>query len=185
MIRCQLQRFRLEKRSQQAHVGTDRGVHLADFWGQRQITWRLLKMKASLRMFTTLVALTTCSVCSSAKVFDLQHLPRNYQQLQNADSFSVECRNTRTGVIDRESVDVDLSIVRVEIPGSEPVVHRITQFSVGTREVEDRFGQRAMEYYLMLAEWGQLGGIGVGLMLPPDGRWGSHHEDDSWWTCAY
>jgi hypothetical protein len=142
-------------------------------------------MKTLIRTFATLAALTICSVGSSAKVFDLQHMPSgaNAIPLRNADSFSVECRNNRTGVIDRESVDVDSATVTVEIPGSEPLVHHITQFSISGREVQDRFGQLGMGFYVQRAEWGQIGASRFGLILSGD-RWISHHEDDTWWTCA-
>ena len=63
-------------------------------------------MKTLLRTFAVVAALAICHG-SNAKVFDLQHLPKNINQLRNADSFSVERRNNSTGVIDRESVDVD------------------------------------------------------------------------------
>jgi hypothetical protein len=106
-------------------------------------------------MSAAITALATCSIGSSAKVFDMQHVPRNIQ-LQNADSFSVECRNDRTGVIDRESVDVDAATVTVEIPGSAPVVHRISQFAVNGSQVQDRFGQIGMELHLEVANWGTL-----------------------------
>jgi hypothetical protein len=90
-------------------------------------------MKTLFRTFAALTALTICSVDSNAKVFDYRHMPKNINQLRNADSFSVECRNDRTGVIDRESVDVDSATVTVEIPGSEPIVHHITQFGISAR----------------------------------------------------
>jgi hypothetical protein len=140
-------------------------------------------MKTLLRTFAALIALSTCSAGSNAKVFDFQHLPKNINQLQNADSFSVECRNDRTGVIDRESVDVDAATVTVEIPGSGPIVHHITQFVVTGHKVQDRFGQPGLELYLAVADWGRIGASGVGLLLSGN-RWLSHHEDDTWWTCA-
>ena len=83
-------------------------------------------MKTLLRTFAVIAALAICQ--SNAKVFDLQHLPKNINQLRNADSFSVECRNNSTGVIDRESVDVNSATVTVDIPGSQPIVHHITTF---------------------------------------------------------
>jgi hypothetical protein len=141
-------------------------------------------MKTALSTFTVLMALATCSIGSSAKVFDLQHLPKNYQQLQNADSFSVECRNPRTGVIDRESVDVDAATVTVEVPGSAPVVHRITHFVVNGSQTEDRFGTPALELHLEMVNWGRIGDAYVGLMWS-GGRFVSRHEDNiEWWGCA-
>jgi hypothetical protein len=140
-------------------------------------------MKTSWRTFTVLMALVTCSIGSSAKVFDAQHLPKNPQQLQNADNFSVECRNERTGVIDRESVDVDAATVTVEIPGSAPVVHRIIRFAVGGGTTEDRFGQQAEEMHLVMANWGLIGDSGVGLWWSGE-RFASRHEDNSLWLCA-
>jgi hypothetical protein len=140
-------------------------------------------MKTVFRAFAALTTLTICSAGSNAKVFDFQHMPKNINQLRNADSFSVECRNNRTGVIDHESVDVDLATVTVEIPGSEPIVHHINRFSIGGHQVQDRFGQLGMEFYVQAAGWGQIGASGVGLLLSGD-RWISHHEDDTWWTCA-
>ena len=130
------------------------------------------------------LTLTLCSVGSNAKIFDIQHRPRNIIQLQNGDSFSVECRNENTGVIDRKSVDVDAATVTVEIPGSAPVVHRITQFAMGTRDVQDRFGQPGMEVYVAVADWGRIGGQGLGLIFGADDRWRSYHEDNTWWMCA-
>ena len=140
-------------------------------------------MTCLVRTFVALMSLTTLSVDLNAKVFDFQHVPKNLNQLRNADSFSVECRNNRTGVIDRETVDVDAATVTVEIPGGEPNVHHITAFSITDREIQDRFGQPGLELYLQVADWGQIGASGVGLLLSGD-RWLSHHEDDTWWTCA-
>ncbi len=141
-------------------------------------------MKTLLRTFAVIAALAICQ--SNAKVFDLQHLPKNINQLRNADSFSVECRNNSTGVIDRESVDVDSATVTVDIPGSQPIVHHITTFGINARQVQDRFGQLGYEYYLEIADWGQIGRSAVGLLLSGGygGLWLSHHEDDTWWTCA-
>jgi hypothetical protein len=127
--------------------------------------------------------LLLCSAGTNAKVFDYQHLPANLQRLENADSFSVECRNDQTGVIDRESVDVDAATVTVEIPGTEPVVHRISHFGIDARQVQDRFGQVGEDLYLDLVQWGRSGNTMIGMMIS-NGRWLSHHEDDSWWTCA-
>jgi hypothetical protein len=142
-----------------------------------------LKMKRFVCPAVVLMALTICSVGSKAKVFDYQHMPKNINQLRNADSFSLECRDNHTGVIDRESVDVDAGTVTVEIPDREPLVHNITWFSITGREIQDRFGQPGMELYLQAANWGQIGASGVGLLLSGD-RWYSHHEDNTWWTCA-
>ena len=136
------------------------------------------------RSFAAAAALTAYSVGSNAKVFDIQHLPKNINQLQNGDSFSVECRNDHTRVIDRESVDVDAAVVTVEMAGSEPIVHHITLFSIGAREVQDRFGQRGMALFVRAADWGRIGTVGVGLIFGADDRWRSHHEDDTWWTCG-
>ena len=140
-------------------------------------------MKSIILRVAVVVALAVCSVGSSAKVFDVRHYPRKANELRNGDNFSVECRDRRTGVIDRESVDVDAATVTVEMPGSEPIVHHITQFSINGGPVQDRFGQLGLELHVVVAEWGQIGAIGVGLILSGD-RWVSHHEDDTWWTCA-
>jgi hypothetical protein len=146
-------------------------------------------MKTPWRTFTVLMALATCSIGSNAKVFDAQHLPKNTQQLQNADSFSVECRDQRTGVVDRESVDIDAATVTVEIPGSAPVVHPIIRFAVGGYTTQDRFGQPAEEMHLVMANWGRIGnsdGVGlngVGLWWSGE-RFASRHEDNSLWLCA-
>ena len=137
----------------------------------------------TLRRFAVLMALATCSICSSAKVFDSQHIPKNPQQLQNADSFSVECRNQTTGVVDRESVDVDAATVTVEIPGSAPVEHPIIGFAVGGGETQDRFGQPAEELHLVAANWGRIGNSGVGLWWTGE-RFASRHEDNILWWCA-
>lgn len=141
------------------------------------------KMKTLFRVFAVLTALTTCSVCSSAKVFDNQHVPKNINELRNGDSFSVKCSNDGSGVIDRESVDVDSATVTVEIPGSAPMVHHITQFAIDGRQTQDRFGRPGLELSVIVADWGRIGASGVGLLLS-GGRWLSHHEDDTWWTCA-
>jgi hypothetical protein len=136
-------------------------------------------MKTFFRVFATLTALTACSISSNAKVFDLQHLPsRNPVQLRDGDNFSVECRNNRTGVIDRETVDVDAATLTIEIPDSEPVVHHITTFSINARQIYDRFGQPGMELYVDVANWGQ------GSLILSRGRWLSQHEDSTLWTCA-
>lgn len=141
------------------------------------------QMAALFRTFAALTALTICSIDSYGKVFDLQHMPKNINQLRNGDNFSVECKSNRTGVIDRESVDVDSATVTVEIPGREPIVHHITRFSMGLHGVQDRFGQPGTEFYVQAASWGQIGASAVGLLFSGD-RWVSHHEDDTWWTCA-
>ena len=144
---------------------------------------KALKMKVLVRTFAGVIVLIMWSVGSNAKVFDFQHVPQNLNQLRNADSFSVECRSARTGMIDRESVDVDAATATVEIPGSEPLVHHITKFTITERMIQDRFGQPGVEVYLLDALWGQIGASAVGLILSSD-RWSSHHEDDTWWTCA-
>jgi hypothetical protein len=138
-------------------------------------------MKTLLRAI--LAALATCPIGSSAKVFDIQHIPKNYQVLQNADNFSVECRNERTGVIDQESVDVDAATVTVEIPGSAPIVHPITHFVVGGSQTEDRFGKPALELHLEMVDWGKIGDAGVGLIWSGE-RFVSRHEDNVVWWCA-
>jgi hypothetical protein len=116
-----------------------------------------------------------CDVFDRLKrqVFDLQH-PPNVNQPRNADSFSVECRSERGGVIDRESVD--------EMPGSAPAVHHITSFALNERQVQDRFGQLGLELYVIDASWGRIGNSVVGLFV--SGHFVSHHEDNTWWTCA-
>ena len=149
--------------------------------GWRSSGWQ---MKTLFRSFAAAAALTAYSVGSNAKVFDIQHLPKNINQLQNGDSFSVEYRNDHTRVIDREFVDVDAAVVTVEMAGSEPIVHHITLFSIGAREVQDRFGQRGMALFVRAADWGRIGTVGVGLIFGADDRWRSHHEDDTWWTCG-
>lgn len=136
------------------------------------------KMKTLFLTLAALTALSTFSVSASAKVFDDQHLPKNINQLRNGDSFSVECRNMSTGVIDRETVDVDAATVTVEIPGNEPIVHHITEFSVYPRQIQDRFGQPGIEVLVMAAAWGHSQ-----LFLSSD-RWMSNHEDGSVWMCA-
>jgi hypothetical protein len=113
----------------------------------------------------------------------MQHIPKNYQQLQNADSFSVECRSQRTGVVDRESVDVDAATVTVEIPGSAPVVHPITHFVVSGSQTEDRFGQPALDLHLGMVNWGRTANADVGLIWSGE-RFASRHEDNILWWCA-
>jgi hypothetical protein len=137
-------------------------------------------MKTLFLIVTALTSLTVCSVGSNAKVF--QHWPEN-NELRNADSFSVECRNNRTGTIDRETVDVDAATVTIEISGSEPIVHHITGFALGVHQVQDRFGQPRWEFFVRAADWGRIGASVVGLVLT-DERWYSHHEDGTWWKCA-
>ncbi len=140
-------------------------------------------MKPLFLTLAALTALTLCSVGSNAKVFDFGHIPKNVNELRNGDSFSVECRNNGTGVIDRETVDVDAATVTVEMPGSESIVHQITSFAITGGEVQDRFGRPGLELHVVVADWGKIGASGVGLLLSGD-RWLSHHEDDTWWTCA-
>ena len=140
-------------------------------------------MRLFVRTFVTLSTLVILSGGSNAKVFDYQHIPKNINQLRNGDSFSVECRNNQTGVIDRETVDVDAASVIVEIAGSAPDVHHITKFGITGGEVQDRFGQPGLELHVVFADWGQIGASGVGLLFSGD-RWYSHHEDNTWWTCA-
>jgi hypothetical protein len=84
-----------------------------------------MKTKTLVLAATILAFLATCA---GAKVFQ----PSNFQEIQellhdlkNGDSFSVECRNNRTGTIDRETVDVDAATVTIEIPGSKPIAHHV------------------------------------------------------------
>jgi hypothetical protein len=141
-------------------------------------------MKTTFRLFAALGALAICSAGSEAKVFsDPIHNPPDLHRLRNADSFSVECKNNHTGVIDRESVYVETGTVVVEIPDSQPAVHHITSFSINERGAQDKFGQLAVDTYLQLVQWGTMGNSMVGLLWGGD-RWTSHHEDGSWWTCA-
>src|ERR1700677_1295094 len=90
---------------------------------------------------------------ANAKTVPIAQMPRTEQQLQqlrNGDSFSVECRNTISGVIDRESVDVDAGTVTVEMP-SGTTVHKITDFAIGTRTVPDKFDQPLFEMPVVTA----------------------------------
>jgi hypothetical protein len=136
-------------------------------------------MRSILSALVLLVAVSG----AHAKVFDQAHVPRMPWRLQEGDSFSVECKNDQTGVIDRESVDVDPGTVTVEIPGKEPAVHKILSFALGMHQGQDRFGALSFELYVQDASWGRLGNTGVGLILSGN-RWLSHHEDNSYWTCA-
>jgi hypothetical protein len=127
--------------------------------------------------------------CSNAKVLPGQQLPAHWDQLRNADSFSVDCRNVNTGVIDRETVDVDAGTVTVEIPGAEPVVHRIIQFAIEPRPVVDRFDQPSgWDMPLAVATWARAGSQNFGLLLTGGvggpRQWSSAHEDGSLWMCA-
>ena len=45
------------------------------------------------------------------------------------------------------------------------------------------FGQLGWEFDVQAANWGRIGATGVGLILSGN-RWLSHHEDDTYWTCA-
>lgn len=136
-----------------------------------------------MRSLAPTLALVAAVSGAHSKVFDMAHLPKNIEQLQNGDSFSVECKNDQTGVIDRESVDVEAGTVAVEIPGKVRAVHKILTFGIGMHQGQDRFGAPSFEFYVNDAGWGQIGNSGVGLLLSGD-RWLSHHEDNSWWTCA-
>jgi hypothetical protein len=138
------------------------------------------KAVVSMLAVSAFVSLTPVSG-AHAKVFD--HPPKKIL-LQDTDSFSVECKNNKTGVIDRESVDVDSGNVTIDIPGNSPVVHKITNFSWGLHNPRDRFGAIQWEVYLQIVGWGMIGNQMVGLLLSGGERWTSHHEDDSWWGCA-
>ena len=61
------------------------------------------------RLLLATAALAVVSVSATAKVFEYGRYPSNLNLLANADSFSVECLNGATGVIDRETVDVERS----------------------------------------------------------------------------
>jgi hypothetical protein len=139
-----------------------------------------MKVKA----YALAAALLACSVGSHAKMLPDKVLPKDWNRLENADSFSVECRNPQTGMIDRESVDVDARTVTIESPGAEPVVHRITGFLLSGNPVQDKFGSPAgWDMYLALAAWGRTSyGASVGLFF--SGRWYSRHEDGATWNCA-
>ena len=136
-----------------------------------------------MRSFASALALVAAVSGAEAKVFDMAHLPKRIEQLQNGDSFSVECKNNDTGVIDHESVDVDAGTVTVEIPGKVTAVHKILTFGIDVHQGQDRFGAPSFEYYVNDAGWGRIGSSDVGLTLSGD-RWISHHEDNSWWTCG-
>lgn len=71
----------------------------------------------------------------------------------------------------------------VEVPGQMPAVHHIVSFAVDERQVQDHFGQMGFELHLINATWGHIGNSMVGLLWNGD-RWLSHHEDNTWWTCA-
>jgi hypothetical protein len=121
--------------------------------------------------------------CSYADAKTLDAIPPK-MHLRDGDSFSVECKNVNTGVIDRESVNVDAATVTIEIPGSAPVVHKITQFSVAYDMNADRFGAMDVNAHLQLALWGETASRqGIGLVNSGH-RWMSQHDDDSYWNCA-
>lgn len=129
------------------------------------------------------ILLVVCSYAdANAKTFDA--IPSK-MRLRDGDNFTVECKNVNTGVIDRESVDVDAATVTIEIPGSAPIVHKITQFSIAYDWNQDRFGTTmVVNAHLQLAEWGETPRRqGIGLVNSGE-RWMSHHDDDSWWNCA-
>jgi hypothetical protein len=133
-----------------------------------------MKVKA----YALAAAMLACSAGTHAKMLPDKVLPKDWNRLENADSISVECRNRQTGVIDRESVDVDARTVTVEIPGADPVVHRITGFQLSGDPVRDKIGYPAgWDMYLALPAWGRTSyGASVGLIFS-EGRWYSRHED--------
>jgi hypothetical protein len=132
-------------------------------------------------------AMIACSIGSNAKVLEGENLPANWNQLRNADSFSIECKNFSTGVIDRETVDTVYGTVTIEVPGAAPIVHHITSFAIDPHPITDRFGSgltAGWEMELVIADWAQRGSTGIGLLRSPNGRWSSSHEDGSAWFCA-
>jgi hypothetical protein len=136
-------------------------------------------MKTLFCTLSGLIVLTTCSVDSNAKTFSMADMPNQVQQLQNADSFSIECRNDHSGVVDRETVDVDSATVTIETPGYNPIVNRITNFIVSRSTSVDRFGQRNMEAHLIMVSWG-----GSTRLFITNGRWLSSHGGNDLWSCA-
>jgi hypothetical protein len=141
------------------------------------------------KAYAIAAALLALATPADAKVLEGQNLPPGWNKLRNADSFSVECRNVHTGVIDRETVDVDAATVTVEIPGAAPVVHRIISFAIDPKPVVDQFGQYAgWDMPLIAADWARDGDTMVGLLLVGSAngprRWSSAHEDRSVWFCA-
>jgi hypothetical protein len=138
----------------------------------------------NLKAYAIAAVMIACSFGSNAKMLDDKVLPKDWNQLKNADSFSVECRNPQTGVIDRESVDVDARTVTIETPGKEPVIRPILQFSLGGEPVQDKFGlPSGWDMHLAFASWAHRGYESFGLILS-EGRWYSRHEDDTTWNCA-
>ena len=135
--------------------------------------------KALVVTLSAVTALTLCSLGSSAKVFDLRQ--KNLNQLRNADSFSVECKSDRTGVIDRETVDVDAATVTIEVPGKAPEVHHVTNGYFDIGDAQDRFGKPLLRMRLKAVFWGAASLVWNG---GSDQRWFSSHADKTLWTCA-
>jgi hypothetical protein len=95
-------------------------------------------MRASTRktLFLTIAAF----VLSMAGVFiaDKWALIRSLEQERSFQGFSVECKNDHTGVIDRETVNVDAATVTIEAPpGSKPDVFQISVFSPRVKDKSD------------------------------------------------
>jgi hypothetical protein len=119
---------------------------------------------------------------ADAKVLDITD--PNPNQLHNADSFSVECKNNRTGVIARESVDVDAATVTIEVPGNAPEVHHITQWLLDLSDAQDRFGKPGLAVRLRLVYWDTPRKVGLVFARISGGdRWFSN-QDGQTWICA-
>jgi hypothetical protein len=119
---------------------------------------------------------------SAKSFFAINRKPESDRLLENADSFSVECENQTTGVVDRESVDVDAGTVTIEIPGRAPVVHKILNYSLDPRDSTDRFGNHGTEVELVIVEWSKDNRLGRIDVNQGAGNFSSH--DGSGWNCT-
>jgi len=133
-----------------------------------------------MKLLVAFALLQLLSSAAQAKFFRNSVFPR-MDHLSLADSFSVECENQKTGVVDRESVDVDAGTVTIEIPGSAPVVHKLLSYALDPHPSTDRFGNHGVEVGLVIVEWSKdfLQGR---LQTDPSGNFSSH--DGSTWNCT-
>jgi hypothetical protein len=151
-------------------------------------------MTGIMKLLVAFALLQLLSSAAQAKFFRYdspQH--QRTDTLKAADSFSVECENRTTGVVDRESVDVDAATVAIEIPGSAPVVHKIFSYFVDQQQSTDQFGNLGTEVEVGMIRWSKTEFSGdysdprLGQLLLPAATgtpYGVSDHDGAVWHCT-
>ncbi len=151
-------------------------------------------MTGIMKLLVAFALLQLLSSAAQAKFFRYDS-PRQQRTntLKAADSFSVECENRTTRVIDRESVDVDAGTVTIEIPGSAPVAHKILSYYVDQQQSTDQFGNPGIEVEVGMIRWskteysGDYSDARLGQLYLPSvtgAPYGVSDHDGAVWHCT-